>query len=751
MTEVLLSGLRPEPLGSYLAALGVFRLVSEQTDAAATLRWTDEGAVLESTLDRPALESFFLENYAPTPLVAPWNKGSGFRRGGSSKSAEASLVAIETSASERLAEYRQAVVAARRIADDYVDDGSFAAAKEQIVVRCRSQLPDSAVAWLDAAVVLTTSGIVYPHLLGTGGNLGRLDLTANYHDHLGTVIDLTSGEPANERSKRWFNSLLDGDLITPRLKGAVGQFEPGLAGGVNSSTLDGGDAFVNPWQFILSLEGALLFASATARRLGVSGDNVAAMPFTVRPSGVGAPHLSETENAKGELWLPLWAEPVALAELRRLIGEGRLRWGGKQATDGIDAARAIAALGTDRGVEAFARVSIVERLGQSPLAVPAGRVRVRRSRHVALTGSLDRWLRSVRRGRRPRALLDALHQLDETRYAVATATDERVANEHLLALLLAVADVDRFVGRNRSLREEVAPCPPLDPAAWLPAMDDGTSEFAIAMGFAGLRDRLRDDGQARPAGGLSYRATFVDHLRPVVRRRARLLWNDRPPLAIGPRRIGIAASAAQVHVIHARHGAPSDVYDDQPRGGRTTTGFSSGPWLPTELIQQFVLGELDDGRIGELVSAMTLLQPTAHWPKVERSQPASRPIVPAWQLLAPFFAARALPVRDASASDDSRPTNIHEVELEPRQDWPHRMAASHTSLTQVCREALTGQRIAGLTPLLRDQDRLSAGVDGRRLAAALLLHAPTNHLARAVSATAAPPPLNTAATGRNAP
>ena len=55
-----LAGCRPEPLGSYLKALGVLRLVCEQADSTATGHWRPDGFVLSSVLDDQALASFLL-------------------------------------------------------------------------------------------------------------------------------------------------------------------------------------------------------------------------------------------------------------------------------------------------------------------------------------------------------------------------------------------------------------------------------------------------------------------------------------------------------------------------------------------------------------------------------------------------------------------------------------------------------------------------------------------------------------------
>src|SRR5262249_6754980 len=76
--ELPLPGCTPEPLMCYLTALGVFRLVAEQADPAATLCWKGGVAHLVSRRDRDGLIAFFLDEYKPTPILAPWNGGSGF-------------------------------------------------------------------------------------------------------------------------------------------------------------------------------------------------------------------------------------------------------------------------------------------------------------------------------------------------------------------------------------------------------------------------------------------------------------------------------------------------------------------------------------------------------------------------------------------------------------------------------------------------------------------------------------------------
>ncbi|MBI3798635.1 MAG: type I-U CRISPR-associated protein Csx17, partial [Deltaproteobacteria bacterium] len=78
MPELILSGCTPEPLMSYLKALGILRLVTEQADPEARGAWRAGVFVLASQFDESALMKFFLEEYSPTPIAAPWAGGSGF-------------------------------------------------------------------------------------------------------------------------------------------------------------------------------------------------------------------------------------------------------------------------------------------------------------------------------------------------------------------------------------------------------------------------------------------------------------------------------------------------------------------------------------------------------------------------------------------------------------------------------------------------------------------------------------------------
>ena len=84
--SMTLDGCAPTPLASYLKALGVLRLISsdanhvdgQAADPKARGWWEGERFHIRTTLDRAALCRFFLDEYAPSPIIAPWNGRAGF-------------------------------------------------------------------------------------------------------------------------------------------------------------------------------------------------------------------------------------------------------------------------------------------------------------------------------------------------------------------------------------------------------------------------------------------------------------------------------------------------------------------------------------------------------------------------------------------------------------------------------------------------------------------------------------------------
>ena len=535
--DLILAGCAPQILAGYLKALGVQRLVAEQLDGGALSYWDDDGRFhLVSSADRDALVRFFTEAYAPTPIVTPWNGGSGFYAGDQLSGIDA----ICRDGSPRFADYRDTIEGCRALLrrlgiEEKPQDG-----KLMLLQQARAWLPDRAVSWLDAVYVVGESP-AYPPILGTGGNDGRLDFANNFMQRVAELLlpparKRRSTEATPEEKLR---ASLFGETVRGVLQdAAVGQFAPALAGGPNMGDGLGGHSRVNAWDFVLALEGALMFAGAAVRRLDSVEHGKASFPFHVTTSAVGygssTTSDAERENNRAELWLPCWPAPTGVGELSALFGEGRLEIGRRRAASGLDAARALATLGVDRGIARFERVVILKRNGLSFLATAQGALDVRAVPAVELLGELD-------------ALLGAALRLDNPGPAVTSAARalqsamfEACRQERpLAAVLAATGALERAVSRSAKARDRVRPLRRLR-ADWLAAADDGSTEIAIAAAVAswGIRSSIEPvDDNAR----------WSDAAKPV--------WTDRHPLenvvAIARRRL-LATSDGVVPL----HGSP---------------------------------------------------------------------------------------------------------------------------------------------------------------------------------------------------
>src|SRR5262249_21135698 len=157
----------------------------------------------------------------PTPIVAPWNGGSGFHP----KDSQDGISAIEVSRSERLAPYREAIAAARsalaqlRLGEKPTDED-----KTALIRVLRRTLADDALVWLDAALVMTDRPRMAP-LLGTGGNDGRLEFSKNHMERLAGLFEKGADTTAALASS------LFGEAALALEAGAVGQFAPAAVGG----------------------------------------------------------------------------------------------------------------------------------------------------------------------------------------------------------------------------------------------------------------------------------------------------------------------------------------------------------------------------------------------------------------------------------------------------------------------------------------------------------------------------------------
>ncbi|MGQ0824580.1 MAG: type I-G CRISPR-associated protein Cas8g1/Csx17 [Actinomycetota bacterium] len=699
--DVRLEGCRSEPLAAYLKALGVLRLIGEQADSAARGWWEGDSFVLRSTFDEDALVDFFVDDYCPTPIVSPWNGGSGFKEE-KNPAAVAALRAVEFSELPRLGRYRDAIGAARLIYES-----TRGLPKELVVLRCRNELPEEAVRWIDSTVVLSGSGEVYPPLLGTGGNDGRFDFSKAFLERLSDVLCLRPGKgaPDRKRALTWLCEGLLGGTETALLNDVIGQFDPGAAGGANSSPVGGAPSLVNPWDWVLLVEGALLFAAAAARRLG-GAHGRGSVPFTFNAMSVGF-GTAANENTRGELWAPLWVRPTTATEVAHFIGEGRADWAGHQARSALDAARAVATLGTDRGIGTFVRHGFIERNGLATTAVVLGRQRPSNALAVPVAAQLDVWLDRVRRaGRAPAAVDAALRGVERALFAHAN----RPGIVAMQQVLVAAAVLEDAVGRSTTFRGRtgLGPLHGLAARDWLRHLDDGSVEFDLARSLASQRD----------TDGSSLRRI----LEPITVVNGRLEWveSTAPISSLGIAALEDALAAALQRRAIDR--VQSDrVHGDRAVGARVAYDFavSARPSSVLGLLD----GEIDTARWERLTRALLVLDWRAPVELAPRDDARGVVFPPAFAVLSPFFARQPVQIGD------------REMSLRADPSWPRLLAAGRVaSVLDGAVRRLRGQRwqvrIASIDVVA------AAAPSGPRLAAALLCPLPRSAVARALSISA---------------
>lgn len=689
MAELVLEGCRPVPLAHYLKALGVLRLVSEQKDPSVRGCWQRERFVLHTDLDSEALERFFLEEYQPTPIVAPWNGGSGFY----SKDNTKAIDAVAGSQGSRFANYRETVEVARCVLVELgITEKEGGDTKALLLERCRATFPDHSLWWLDATYVLSADGPKYPPLLGTGGNDGRLDFTNNFMQRIWSLFD-TDGAPLPVAQGLLRAALFDTPTSQMSKGSPIGQFLPSHAGGANADTGFGADSLINPWDFILMLEGATAFAAATVRRTE-HDTGAPAFPFTVRTAGVGYASATQEDEAssRAELWLPLWGRPATGRETLALLGEGRARVGGRTAESGVDFARAVAGLGVDRGINAFQRYGFQVRNGLAYFAVPLGRFTVKAERRATLLDEIDGWLEVFRWKAKaqtaPATAGRALRQLESSIFELCAHGD----GLRLQQVLVALGNCEQVMAGSMRWTEEsyLHPVPALSPE-WLRQSDDGSVEFRLAASLASVFGYY---GSSETRGTLrSLRAQLEPVATWLTDTGLRVRWDFASTRDVAWRAGHLTEAMNAVMqrrlVLAVRAGAST-----YPDTGRLKADLGD--------IADFVEGRVNDQKLANLLWGCILIDwsrtVSDHFP--ERRNPARTPLPGAfYALLKLCFAGPVKQARAQRAAQRQSHDTASETDEVPIVLQLQRLAAAGRG-AEACREAIRRLRGSGLVPAM---------------------------------------------------
>jgi len=695
-------GASPRNLLGYLVGLGLLRVVARDGDPASRACWCDGALELHSRLDAEALEELLLDRWVPAPVVSPWNGGSGFFP--PKKNVEV-IEAIETDRSPRLVPFRAAIAAARHALQKagLESQPEPKVAKPALLRELRATLPDAAIEWLDAAIVLVGDGIESPPVLGSGGNDGNFEIANNYAQAVVFALAVGGDERARRDSAAALSSALwriPGTLCEGSLAHLTRDASP-----VNSPA-GMSAALRNPWELALAIEGTLVLAAGAGRRLEDGAPLKLVAPFTLPPMGAGYGSAVADEKGRAELWLPLWNAPATVTEVEELFREARMRVGRSTARTALEGARAAAELGVARGIVAFERFSILNRAGTDTLAVPAGRVEIRERPAARALHTLDPWLgRVVRHGSSkgvPQAQREAIRRLERAAFAVAqhgTPADVR-------ALLVALGRVETLLSRAAEYNRPKRLNPIAPPAApWIAGLDCASFEVRLAVSLASVAD-----------AGTTY-LLRLPALRDYLHATG---YDDR-----GRRRYGSTVTGgvpAMAGVIDRLAAAHERRHQDAARAGRPELGFDRGIGAALSDLTQMIDGQVDERSLGALVDGLALLDyRNAAMPSRPKAAPAVDPLLGI--LVLAFHDPRPAAATDGTPLPRCR----------PRPDWVSRLRAGR--VRDVVADALLRLRLAELPPIADLDDLQTGAAAGGRLAAALLAH-PDRGDARRVAAGA---------------
>jgi len=726
--ELTLGGCSPTPLASYLKALGILRLLAEQKpEWQVSGAWRGESFVIASpTFQGPEdaedkLSRFLLKDYRPTPIVAPWNGGSGFYPKDNTKGIEP----IESGQAQRYSQYRDVIEFCRALVQSMgLDASPKDDVKSRFITAIRGEGPDSLLDWMDAAILLAGEDAKYPPLLGTGGNDGRLDFTNNFMQRVIQLIEPDTGE-ATQEAEQWLPASLFARPSPGMQSASVGQFNPGNAGGVNAGIGFEGGAFINPWDFVLMLEGALFFAAASTKRLGTDESGALAYPFTVRMSSTGSGSMGSADEAqaRAEMWLPLWSGAASANEIQGLLSEGRVTLHRRPARDGLAFIRAVSGLGVDRGIGEFQRYGFLMRSGKAYFATPLNRVQVTANPDAELIDDLekgqflDRLRRFAKTDHAPAGILSLSHQLENELFELAQRADRHAIQKVLQSLgRLAVG-----LSRSRKAQESV-PAPPTLSEHWVTRADDGTPEFRLAAALAGMGGA---DWPMRPyiepvrpeKYGWTWHAETCSHVwgpGPLAANVVRVLQRRRLDKATGEN--------------WGPKGAQAQAQGSKLRQGGSLFRYAFG--ADAEDVAMWLDGNLDEKRMNALFLGLAHARIPAHLPNRPWSVRVAAGMPAAYTILKPFFSPAIqlvdLKLLDKSHGDLAMPDRLLTL-----------LEAGHVQ--KAVDLAWRRLRIAGFhIPAHPREAPTVIGTDGKRLLVALAFPLAKGELGRVLRTIAHP-------------
>ena len=499
MNEYSLDGCEPTPISNYCKSLGIFKILSKKHPKTRAF-WKNNKFILMTDLDREEILEFILNDYVPTPILAPWSYSKYDKAVKALANTYNSRFSIYKNEFERTDGTIPAYDKTNQILKNFfelnnlnIDEITVAECKKLLGNKknkktffnfCRNNLSDETVHWLDTVFVsdnkTDNDKVNYGPIVGTGGNDGNYDISQNF---VLCLINLFSDKDY-DKSKRWLELSLFNTLTSLEGSKKILQNIPGHNPDNNASYVSGwgydNESQVNPWDYILMIEGVMLFAGSLSRRQSKNSKNKAAFPFTTENSSAGYATASDEDN-RGEIWLPIWNNPAVYDEIEYVFNEGRAQLGGKQATTGTEFARAAVGLGTERGISAFQRTCILKRKGDAFLYVDGGQINTHVEPRVDLLNDLDVWYQNIEKKSKSDSASATLKRLTRNFDEAVLKFCRYKKSTNLIEILAIVGRLERYIS---SYETDLLPLELK--SSWFEFCYDNTSEFRLAAAVASI-------------------------------------------------------------------------------------------------------------------------------------------------------------------------------------------------------------------------------------------------------------------------
>lgn len=519
-----------------------------------------------------------------------------------------------------------------------------------------------------------------------------MDFSAN---HVQTLLELFNPDTdeAGKEATALIRHALFGDAQPIATSSNIGFLSVAASGGVNMSQGFTGRSRENPWDAVLVMEGAVLFAAAATKKLGASERAGLSFPFMVQQTMAGEGSLGSRESARPELWLPVWNQAAPLGEVKTLLAEGRSTLGRRQVLNGIDMLESLSTLGTSRGVAAFERFGFYERRGKGYyVGAHLGSYGAPREARTGYAlqdlrqgGWLDRLTRFAKSTTAASRFVAGCRQLEDSLFVLAGRDPDAGLLQGLLSQL---ASIQTVLATSSKARAEVGPVPWLS-EEWVQGADDGSAAFRIAKALAGL--------QGVGDQPLPLRA----QLFPVARQRTE--W-DAPASACGVR----AYLGRKGGVVDLLGALLAQRLQLGLRLGMHDKPLTSPAGAMLDDVAAFLRDDRMDGRIGALMQGLSLCRIPSD---SDRSSGTG-------SLPAGFGLMKLTLLSDATLRSLGRLGNDEHLPM-PTGMLASLRAGDHgrRAVNLACRRL----RASGLAPRLGETVPSLAGLSSQRAAAALLI------------------------------